>query len=130
MTFFLLNSRNFKYMVTTLVVSDVGRSLNFYSDVVGMKQVMRPNFDRYVQCNGGSFQQKHSLLQQTMTLFQGPKDPVCQAWCTLCLDFSVSSRFEFQGIKNASIMHYNFFLYFLPIFSKELPKNAKFSFSK
>jgi len=30
-----------------LVVSDVGRSLNFYSDVVGMKQVMRPNFDRH-----------------------------------------------------------------------------------
>ena len=30
-----------------IVVSDVGRSLNFYSDVVGMKQVMRPNFDRY-----------------------------------------------------------------------------------
>ena len=29
-----------------LVVSDVGRSLSFYSDVVGMKQVMRPDFDR------------------------------------------------------------------------------------
>ena len=25
---------------------------------------------------GGSFWQKHSLLQQTMTLLQGPKDPV------------------------------------------------------
>ena len=29
-----------------LVVSDVGRSLTFYTDVVGMKQVLRPNFDR------------------------------------------------------------------------------------
>ena len=29
-----------------IVVSDVGRSLAFYSDVIGMKQVMRPNFDR------------------------------------------------------------------------------------
>ena len=31
-----------------LVVSDVGRSLTFYSDVVGMNQILRPNFDRYV----------------------------------------------------------------------------------
>ena len=30
-----------------LVVSNVGRSLTFYSNIVGMKQVMRPNFDRY-----------------------------------------------------------------------------------
>jgi catechol 2,3-dioxygenase-like lactoylglutathione lyase family enzyme len=30
-----------------IVVSDVGRSLAFYTDVVGMKQVIRPNFDRY-----------------------------------------------------------------------------------
>ena len=29
-----------------LVVKDVGRSLAFYTDVIGMKQVMRPNFDR------------------------------------------------------------------------------------
>jgi catechol 2,3-dioxygenase-like lactoylglutathione lyase family enzyme len=29
-----------------LVVSDVGRSLAFYTDVVGMKQIIRPNFDR------------------------------------------------------------------------------------
>lgn len=29
-----------------IVVSDVGKSLAFYSDVIGMKQVMRPNFDR------------------------------------------------------------------------------------
>ncbi len=29
-----------------IVVSDVGRSVAFYSDVIGMKQVMRPNFDR------------------------------------------------------------------------------------
>ena len=29
-----------------LVVSDVGRSLTFYSNIIGMKQVMRPNFDR------------------------------------------------------------------------------------
>ena len=42
-------------LTTNLVVSDVGRSLNFYSDVVGMKQVMRPNFDRYVVCTGKSF---------------------------------------------------------------------------
>ena len=30
-----------------IVVADVGRSLAFYTDVVGMKQVIRPNFDRY-----------------------------------------------------------------------------------
>ena len=29
-----------------LVVSDVGRSVSFYADIVGMRQVMRPNFDR------------------------------------------------------------------------------------
>ena len=29
-----------------IVVSNVGRSLDFYTNVVGMKQVMRPNFDR------------------------------------------------------------------------------------
>ena len=29
-----------------IVVSDVGRSLTFYTEVIGMKQVMRPNFDR------------------------------------------------------------------------------------
>ena len=29
-----------------LVVSDVGTSLSFYTDVVGFQQVMRPNFDR------------------------------------------------------------------------------------
>ena len=29
-----------------LVVSDVGRSLAFYTDIIGMKQVLRPNFDR------------------------------------------------------------------------------------
>ena len=32
-----------------IVVADVGRSLAFYADVVGMKQVIRPNFDRSVQ---------------------------------------------------------------------------------
>ena len=30
-----------------LVVSDVGRSLSFYTDIIGMKQVLRPNFDRH-----------------------------------------------------------------------------------
>ena len=35
-----------------LVVSDVGRSVSFYADIVGMRQVMRPNFDRYIiSCN-------------------------------------------------------------------------------
>lgn len=29
-----------------IVVRDVGRSLQFYTDVVGMQQIMRPNFDR------------------------------------------------------------------------------------
>ena len=29
-----------------IVVSDVGTSLQFYTDVVGMKQMLRPNFDR------------------------------------------------------------------------------------
>ena len=30
-----------------IVVSDVGRSLSFYTNVIGMKQVMRPDFDRH-----------------------------------------------------------------------------------
>ncbi len=30
-----------------IIVSDVGRSLQFYADVVGMEQVRRPDFDRY-----------------------------------------------------------------------------------
>ena len=30
---------------------------------------------RFTQCNGGSFWQKEGLLQQNMTLLQGPKDP-------------------------------------------------------
>ena len=30
-----------------ICVSDVGASLSFYTDVIGMKQIMRPNFDRY-----------------------------------------------------------------------------------
>ena len=29
-----------------IVVSDVGRSLHFYTDVVGMRQIARPDFDR------------------------------------------------------------------------------------
>ena len=29
-----------------IVVSDVGRSLQFYTDVLGMKQILRPDFDR------------------------------------------------------------------------------------
>ena len=29
-----------------IVVSDVGRSLQFYTEVVGMKQILRPDFDR------------------------------------------------------------------------------------
>lgn len=30
-----------------IVVSDVGKSLSFYTEVVGMKQVLRPDFDRF-----------------------------------------------------------------------------------
>ena len=29
-----------------LVVSNVGRSVSFYADVLGLEQVMRPDFDR------------------------------------------------------------------------------------
>ena len=29
-----------------IVVKDVGKSLQFYTDVVGMKQILRPDFDR------------------------------------------------------------------------------------
>ena len=29
-----------------LVVSDIGRSLGFYANVIGMQQVIRPDFDR------------------------------------------------------------------------------------
>ena len=31
-----------------IVVSNVGKSLSFYTDVIGMKQVLRPDFDRYL----------------------------------------------------------------------------------
>merc|ERR1711936_67427 len=30
-----------------ITVSDVGRSLDFYTDVLGMKQILRPDFDRH-----------------------------------------------------------------------------------
>ena len=30
-----------------IVVSDIGRSVNFYAGVLGMKQVIRPDFDRH-----------------------------------------------------------------------------------
>ncbi|TRY80942.1 hypothetical protein TCAL_04721 [Tigriopus californicus] len=30
-----------------LVVSDVGLSLDFYTNIIGMKQILRPNFDRH-----------------------------------------------------------------------------------
>ena len=30
-----------------IVVSDVGTSLQFYTDIIGMRQIMRPNFDRF-----------------------------------------------------------------------------------
>jgi hypothetical protein len=31
-----------------IIVSDVGRSLHFYVDVLGLQQIRRPNFDRHV----------------------------------------------------------------------------------
>ena len=31
-----------------IVVSNVGTSLSFYTDVIGMKQILRPDFDRYL----------------------------------------------------------------------------------
>ena len=31
-----------------IVVSDIGRSLHFYTDIIGMEQVNRPDFDRHV----------------------------------------------------------------------------------
>ena len=30
-----------------ITVSDVGRSLGFYSNIIGLKQVVRPDFDRH-----------------------------------------------------------------------------------
>ena len=33
-----------------LIVSDVGRSASFYSDVLGLQQIRRPNFDRHGAC--------------------------------------------------------------------------------
>ena len=30
-----------------LTVSDIGRSLYFYSDILGLQQIKRPNFDRH-----------------------------------------------------------------------------------
>lgn len=30
-----------------IIVSDVGRSIHFYSDVVGLQQIHRPNFDNH-----------------------------------------------------------------------------------
>ena len=51
-----------------IVVSDVGTSLSFYTDVVGMKQVMRPNFDRQVNYFiGGIF--NITLLQLQISYF-------------------------------------------------------------
>ena len=44
-----------------IVVSDVGTSLSFYTDVVGMKQVMRPNFDRQVNYFIGVFSILHYI---------------------------------------------------------------------
>ena len=32
-----------------IVVKDVGVSLSFYTQVIGMTQIMRPDFDRYVK---------------------------------------------------------------------------------
>ena len=34
-----------------IVVSDVGRSLHFYTNIIGMQQINRPDFDRYVLSN-------------------------------------------------------------------------------
>uniref|UniRef100_A0A7M5XG79 Glyoxalase/fosfomycin resistance/dioxygenase domain-containing protein n=1 Tax=Clytia hemisphaerica TaxID=252671 RepID=A0A7M5XG79_9CNID len=30
-----------------LTVSDIGRSLGFYTDILGLQQIKRPNFDRH-----------------------------------------------------------------------------------
>ena len=46
-----------------IVVSDVGTSLSFYTDVVGMKQVMRPNFDRQVNYVIGVFSILHYIFR-------------------------------------------------------------------
>ena len=32
-----------------IVVKDVGVSLSFYTQVIGMTQIMRPDFDRFVK---------------------------------------------------------------------------------
>ena len=34
-----------------ICVSDVGRSVSFYCNVVGMTQILRPDFDRFVGFN-------------------------------------------------------------------------------
>ena len=32
---------------TAICVANIGRSINFYNNVIGMKQILRPDFDRY-----------------------------------------------------------------------------------
>ena len=45
---FYCGVRNYWHSVNhiAIVVSDVGRSLGFYANVIGMQQVIRPDFDR------------------------------------------------------------------------------------
>ncbi len=54
-----------------LVVSDVGRSLTFYTDVVGMTQVLRPNFDR---------SDNKAICRYFCTSFQLQPMKTLQAW--------------------------------------------------
>ena len=43
----LYQSKLFQANHITIVVSDVERSLHFYSDIIGMKKIHRPDFDRW-----------------------------------------------------------------------------------
>ena len=45
--FAILGDLIYKANHIALTVSDIGRSLYFYSDILGLQQIKRPNFDRH-----------------------------------------------------------------------------------
>ena len=50
-----------------IVVSDVGTSLHFYTNVIGMTQIFRPNFDRFV-CSICLFELSHNVFNKQVNI--------------------------------------------------------------
>ena len=50
-----------------IVVKDVGVSLSFYTQVIGMTQIMRPDFDRYVKLSDNVTRMQHILKCATIS---------------------------------------------------------------